>query len=131
VGVPLAPRYSSVPIRRCAEVGRQKLNELYPDFTVIPTSILDDDLMRGFGQALFKALGIIRVYTKKVGHEADYDDPIILPISGTVEDTALELHKDFLKKLQYAKIWGKGKHEGQRVKNNFVLTDGDIIEFHI
>ncbi len=114
-----------------AEAGREKLNELYPDFTIIPSSILDDDLMHNFGKALFDALRVMRVYTKKVGHEADFDDPIILPIGGTVEDAALELHKDFLNKLQYAKVWGKGKFEGQRVKNNFVLTDGDIIEFHI
>jgi len=66
-----------------------------------------------------------------VGHEPDYSDPIILPIGGTVEDAARMLHKDFAEKFQFAKIWGKGKFEGQRVKNNFVLSDGDIIEFHI
>ncbi len=114
-----------------AAAGREKLSQLYPEFTVIPSSILDDELMHEFKRALFEALGVIRVYTKKVGHEADFDDPIILPIGGTVEDAALELHKDFLNKLQYANVWGEGKHEGQRVKNNFVLTDGDIIEFRI
>jgi len=114
-----------------ADIGREKLNQLYPDFKIIPTSILDDDMMFNFAKSLFDALGVIRVYTKKVGHDPDYDDPIILPIGGTVEDAALQLHKDFLKKLQYAKVWGEGKHEGQRVKNNFVLTDGDIIEFRI
>jgi ribosome-interacting GTPase 1 len=114
-----------------AEAGRKVLADLYPDFPVIPTSILDDNLMENFKQAIFKALEVIRVYTKRIGHEAVFDDPIILPIGGTVEEAALELHKDFLHKLQYARIWGEGKHEGQRVKNNFVLTDGDIIEFHI
>ncbi len=114
-----------------AEAGSKILAERYSRFNVIPTSILDDDLMHNFKQALFEALGVIRVFTKKVGHEPDYEDPIILPIGGTVEEAALALHKDFLNKLQYAKIWGEGKHEGQRVKNNFVLTDGDIIEFHI
>jgi len=118
-------------LEEVAETGRKVLAELYSQFKVIPTSILDDDLMNNFKQSLFEALGVIRVYTKKVGHEPDYDDPIILSIGGTVEEAALALHKDFLNKLQYAKIWGKGKHEGQRVMNNFVLTDGDIIEFHI
>jgi len=73
----------------------------------------------------------MKVYTKRVGYEPDFTDPVILPIGGTVEDAAYLLHKDFAQKLQYAKIWGKGKFEGQRVKNNFVLTDGDVIEFHI
>jgi len=114
-----------------AVAGRKVLSEIYPEFTVIPSSILDDKLMDDFKRTLFEALEVIRVYTKKVGKEPDYDDPIILPIGGTVEDAALELHKDFLNKLQYAKVWGEGKHDGQRVKNNFTLTDGDIIEFHI
>lgn len=114
-----------------ADAGRKVLTDLYPDFSVIPTSILDDNLMANFKQAVFEALGVIRVYTKRVGHKADFDDPIILPIGGTVEAAALELHKDFLHKLQYARVWGEGKHEGQRVKNNFVLSDGDIIEFRI
>lgn len=111
--------------------GLEKMRSLYSDFLIVPTSILDDNAMGKFKQAIFDALGVIRIYTKRVGHEADYSDPIILPVGGTVEDAALSLHKDFVQKLQYAKVWGKGKHEGQRVKNSFILSDGDIIEFHI
>jgi len=113
------------------EVGMAGLAELYPDFTIVPSSILDDEVLENFKKAMFDSLGVIRVYTKRVGHEVDFADPIILPEGGTVEEAAVELHKDFARKLQYAKVWGAGKHEGQRVKNNFVLTDGDIIEFHI
>jgi small GTP-binding protein len=113
------------------EQGLAKLKELYPDFTVVPTSILDDDSMAAFQLAIFQALGIIRVYTKKVGHDPEFKDPIILPIGGTVEDAAMTLHRDFAHKLQFAKVWGDGKFEGQRVKNNYVLSDKDIIEFHI
>ncbi len=74
---------------------------------------------------------IIRVYTKTPGKEVDYSDPIILPFDATVEDAALSIHKDFAHKLQYAKVWGEGKFDGQRVTNSFQLTDGDVIEFHI
>jgi uncharacterized protein len=97
----------------------------------VPTSIIDDELMNNFGAVIFKALNIIRVYTKKIGHEAEFIDPIILPVGSSVGDAAITLHKDFAYKLQYAKVWGKGKFEGQRVKNNYVLTDEDIVEFHI
>lgn len=113
------------------EVSLQTLKERFKGFTIIPTSILDDDSLNQFKEAVFKSLKIMRVYTKRVGHEADFTDPIILPVGGTVEEAAVALHKDFAYKLQFAKIWGKGKFEGQRVKNNYVLTDGDIIEFHI
>jgi ribosome-interacting GTPase 1 len=103
----------------------------FADFEIVPTSILDDESLDEFKATVFRALNIIRVFTKRVGHEPDYADPIILPIDGTVEDAARTLHKDFAEKFQFAKIWGKGKFEGQRVKSSFVLTDGDIIEFHI
>jgi len=113
------------------DIGLIKIQTLYPDFTIIPTSIIDDETLNNFRAAIFKSLGIIRVYTKRIGHEVDYVDPIILPIGGTVEDAAYALHKDFAFKLQFAKIWGEGKFEGQRVKNSFVLSDKDVIEFHI
>jgi ribosome-interacting GTPase 1 len=113
------------------EAGLNQLRIRYSDFTVIPTSILEDASLEQFKAAIFGALDIIRVYTKRIGHEPDLHDPIILPVGGTVEDAAFSIHKDFARQMQFAKIWGKGKFEGQRVKNNYVLSDKDIIEFHI
>ncbi|MGB5107728.1 MAG: GTPase [Candidatus Zixiibacteriota bacterium] len=80
---------------------------------------------------LFSTLQLLRVYTKTPGHEADQSDPVILHIGATVEDAAYSIHKDFAERLQFAKIWGIGKHDGQRVHNDFVLSDGDVLEFHI
>lgn len=103
----------------------------FPYSQILQTTILDDETMNSLKKAIFDSLGIIRVYTKKVGHEVVLEDPIILPIGGTVEDAAITIHKDFAQKLQFAKVWGHGKFEGQKVKNSFVLNDRDIIEFHI
>jgi ribosome-interacting GTPase 1 len=107
------------------------LKEMFPGFVVVPTSIIDDDSLAAFQKAIFDALSIMRVYTKPVGHDPDYNDPIILPIAGTVEQAAEALHKDFAHKLKFAKIWGEGKFDGQRVQGDFQLSDGDIIEFHM
>jgi len=107
------------------------LKEAYGDFIIVPTSVIADDSMENFKRVVFNSLGIIRVYTKRIGMEPDFKDPIILPVGGTVEDAGVVLHKDFARKLQFAKIWGSGKYDGQRVKSNFVLSDGDIVEFHI
>jgi uncharacterized protein len=111
--------------------GLKQLQERFIGFVIVPTSLLEDESLNNFRAAIFNAMKIIRVYTKRIGHEVEYIDPIILPIGGTVEQAAVMLHKDFAYKLQFAKVWGKGKFEGQRVKNNYVLSDGDIIEFHI
>jgi hypothetical protein len=107
------------------------LKNIYHDFIVIPTSILDDSSLNDLKKGIFLSLEIIRVYTKRIGHEPVLVDPIILPIGGTVESAAMTIHKDFAHQLQFAKVWGKGKIDGQKVKSNFVLSDEDIIEFHI
>jgi ribosome-interacting GTPase 1 len=68
-----------------------------------------------FVKRFFVALNVIRISLKKSAMSPKYRDPIILRPGSTVADAALVLHKDFAYKLQYAKIWGKGKFEGQRV----------------
>ncbi len=80
---------------------------------------------------LFRVLDIIRVYTKTPGQKPDLEDPIILDRGSTMEDAAAEVHKDFRKKLRYARVWGSGKHDGVMVKKDHVLEDGDLIELHI
>ncbi|MDZ4230726.1 MAG: GTPase, partial [Dehalococcoidales bacterium] len=79
---------------------------------------------------IYQTLDIIRVYTKTPGQKPDLADPIILGQGSTLEDAALEVHKDFRARLKYARVWGSGKHDGVMVKRNHVLQDGDIIELH-
>jgi ribosome-interacting GTPase 1 len=80
---------------------------------------------------LVEILDLIRVYTKVPGQKADIRDPIVLVRGSTLEDAARELHKDFLARLKYARLWGSGKHNGLRVSREHVLEDGDIIELHV
>jgi ribosome-interacting GTPase 1 len=107
------------------------IERLFAEFRIVKTSILDDGSLDRFRRAVYDALGIIRVYTKPVGKEADRTDPVILPLNSTVEDAAVALHKDFAQRLKFARIWGSGKHEGQRVQRDFVLSDEDTLEFHV
>jgi ribosome-interacting GTPase 1 len=107
------------------------LHNNFPQFVILPTTILDDKTILNLKKAIFDSLGIIRVYTKRIGHEAVMEYPTILPVGGTVEYAAMTIHKDFAQKLQFARVWGQARFEGQRVKGDFVLSDGDIVEFHI
>jgi len=109
---------------------RKALRAKFDGFEIVGTSIIEDETLDQFRKTVFEALTIIRVYTKPVSKEVDYSDPIILPAGATVQDAAFGLHKDFAERLKFAKIWGEGKHDGQRVKADFGLVDGDIIEFH-
>jgi ribosome-interacting GTPase 1 len=110
---------------------RQALEARFSGFTIIPTTLIDDASLNNFRREIFRALNIIRVYTKYIGHEAELVDPVILPVGATVEEAAVSIHKEFAAKLKFAKIWGAGKFDGQRVQKDYVLTDGDVVEFHI
>ena len=75
--------------------------------------------------------GVIRVYSKNPGKDPDLDEPFVIPRDSTLEDLAGRIHKDFLIKLKYARIWGKSVHDGMMVQRDHVMQDGDIVEIHI
>ena len=83
------------------------------------------------GQAIYDALDVIRVYTKAPGRQADLNEPVVVRRGSTVEEVAESVHKDFLKNLKYAQVWGSGKFDGQKVKRQYVLQEGDILELHV
>jgi ribosome-interacting GTPase 1 len=114
-----------------SEMWQQELAERFPGFTIVPTTLIDDDSLEHFKSEIFRAMNVIRVYTKYVGHEAELVDPVILPVGATVEQAAVSIHKEFAAKLKFARIWGQGKFDGQKVQRDYVLADGDIVEFHI
>ena len=82
-------------------------------------------------RTIYNILDIIRIYTKSPGAKADLSEPVILKTGSTVEEAARSIHKDFLRNLKYAQVWGSGKFDGQKVSRGYVLEDGDVLEFHI
>jgi hypothetical protein len=87
--------------------------------------------MAAFLQQMYGLSGIIRVYTKAPGKQADRTAPFVLPKESTLGDLAAKIHKDFVAKLKFAKIWGTAVHEGRMVQKEYVLQDGDVVEMHI
>ncbi len=79
---------------------------------------------------VFELLGLVLVYTKKPGKDADLKAPLVLRKGSTIGDVARQLHKDFAKKLRYAKLWGSAKFQGQMVSRNYELKNGDVIEIY-
>ncbi len=107
---------------------KERYGRSFPVFSLSATKGAGlEDLREG----IFKALGVIRIYTKPPGKEADFSEPVILRKGSTVEDAATSVHKDFMSNMRFARIWGSEKYQGQMVKRDYVLQDGDIIEFHI
>lgn len=81
--------------------------------------------------ALYQALEVIRVYTKKPGKPPDMDAPFTIPRGGTLLDLAERIHRELPEKLKSARIWGTGVFDGQTVPRDHVLHDKDVVEIHV
>jgi ribosome-interacting GTPase 1 len=58
-------------------------------------------------------------------------DPLIITGVPTIRAVCKLIHKDFLKKFNYAKIWGKSaKFDGQTVGLKHILNNEDVVELH-
>ncbi len=97
----------------------------------IPISILNSINLDIFLKIVFDLSEIMRVYSKYPGREPDLNEPFVLPRDSTLEELAGRIHKDFLIKLKFARVWGKSAHSGQMIQRDHVLQDGDIVELHI
>jgi ribosome-interacting GTPase 1 len=83
------------------------------------------------GETLFKALDIIRVYTKEPDERAHSEKPFILRKGATVYDLAKNIHSDFSERFSFAKVWSKRLvFSPQKVGATFTLEDGDVVEIH-
>jgi len=101
------------------------------DWPLIPVSAKTGHNFDLLKRKVFDSLELIRVYTKVPGKEPDRTAPFVLKRGSRLEDLASKIHKDFLAKLRYAKVWGKDVYDGQMVQRDHQLQDGDIVELHI
>ncbi|MFH0868435.1 MAG: GTPase [Candidatus Woesearchaeota archaeon] len=83
-------------------------------------------------ELIYKKLRIIRIYLKEFNKQADMEEPMIMWENATLRDLCLKLHKDFVDKFKFARIWGSAKFPGQHItKLNYELKDGDIVELRM
>ncbi len=118
-----------------SEDTRQKLDSLVSRyggrFTIVPVSAGRGDGLEQLRETVYQALDVVRVYTKPPSGKVDITAPSVVRRGSTVGDIAETVHKDFARNLKYAQVWGSGKFDGQRVRRDYVLQDGDIVELHI
>jgi len=104
-------------------------NKLNPDICISAEKNI------GIGELkewIYNKLKIIRIYLKEYSKKADMEEPLILWEGATLKDLCLKLHKDFVDKFKFARIWGSARFPGQHItKLNYELKDGDIIELRI
>lgn len=109
------------------------LHELCPlDFPEYPISTETGAGVEELRTAIYRALNVVRVYTKQPTHKtADFERPFTLPAGSTVLDVAEQVHRDFAEKFKFARVWGTGVHDGIVVKGDHEVHDRDVVELHI
>ncbi|MBN2458775.1 GTP-binding protein [Candidatus Woesearchaeota archaeon] len=82
---------------------------------------------------IFTKLGFIRIFLKQPGKEADMAEPLIMKGGATIRDVCEKLHKDFVARFKFARIWGKSsRFPGQKLLSlNHMLIDKDVLEIHL
>jgi uncharacterized protein len=84
-------------------------------------------------EQIFNKLHFIRIYLKEVGKKPDFNEPMIIKSPCTLKDICEKLHREFITKFKFARIWGKSvKFDGQKlVKLEHEVKDEDVIELHM
>ncbi len=83
-------------------------------------------------EAIYKAMDVVRVYSKlPSAKEPDRDRPFTLRRGSCLLEMAGMVHKDFLEKLKFARVWGTAVHNGTQVKGDYILHDKDVVELHM
>lgn len=110
--------------------------ELLDDLLEVSWSYLAVSTITGEGleelaAETFRALGVMRVYSKQPGKPPDLERPFTLSAGSTVGDLARAIHQDLSENFKFARVWGPSAHDGQKVQQGHVLEEGDVVEIHI
>jgi ribosome-interacting GTPase 1 len=110
------------------EIVREMFGERFPIHVIAAESGTGLPELR---QAMYEFLKVMRIYSKHPGKPPDKSSPFTCPIGSTVHEFAGLVHRDFEENLKSARVWGTGVFDGQTVKRDHVLHDGDIVELHL
>ena len=101
------------------------------EWSLIPISAEAGRNFDSLKLAVFEQLGIMRIYSKAPGKKPDLSAPFVIQKGSTVEEFAGKIHKDFHDNLKTARVWGSAQYDGQMVKRDHILLDGDVVELRI
>jgi small GTP-binding protein len=104
-----------------------RLADAFGDLELVPVSVLDDASLERFREAVWRLLGLIRVYLRHAGGVDD--EPLAFEPGATVEDVADAIHHELAASFRAARIWGpSARFDGQRVGREHVVADLDEVE---
>lgn len=126
--------YAMLLINKIDTVSDEKIEEVkkrFPEAFFISAETGEN--LEQLKQGIYDNLHMTRVYLKEPTKEADMNEPMIMRTGDTILDLCEKLHRDFVNKFKFFRVWGKSaRYNGQKLTNlKHVLEDEDIIELHV
>ena len=126
--VPAITCLTKIDLTDVAKVEKIK-KELNADITISAEQDINIELLK---ELIFEKMDFMRVFMKEPRKDEDIKEPLIIKRNFTIGDVCNKLHKDFVKKFKFARVWGKSaKFPGQRLMTNHILKDQDVLELHM
>ncbi|UCD03470.1 MAG: GTP-binding protein [Candidatus Aenigmatarchaeota archaeon] len=98
---------------------------------IVKVSAERDENLDDLREAIWKKLGLIRLYMKRIGHDPDMKEPLIMKDGCTVMGVAKKILRGQEKYFKHARIWGpSARFPEQKVGPYHKLRDKDIVELH-
>ena len=115
-----------------AENRLSALQTRFPQFKSVAVSAEQKLHLETLRDAMRASTGLIRVFPRSNQARNKPDEkPVIIPANSTIEDFAGKIHKDIVRKLKHAKVWGNSvKFPGQQVGKGHTLSDMDIVTLY-
>jgi small GTP-binding protein len=126
-GITLPALLAATKMDEASEGALASLQTAVPDLPVTGVSIIDDESLVAFKEAVWNLTGLIRVYLRHDG--ITDEEPLALKPKATVADVATKIHKDIGASFHSAHLWGpSARFDGQQVGRNHHVQDGDTLE---
>jgi small GTP-binding protein len=108
----------------------QVKRRINPDVIISAENKVNMDELK---KKIYERLSLAKIYLKEVNKKPDLEEPLIMRKGCNLGDVCTKIHKDFVRKFRFARIWGKSsKFGGQSFRKlDKVLEDGDIVEIHL
>ncbi|KAL0211681.1 hypothetical protein RCL1_005307 [Eukaryota sp. TZLM3-RCL] len=120
-------------LNKCDAMSLEEL-ELFDKIpNYVPISVHKNWNIDGLKDAIWDALNITRIYTKKRGCPVDFAEPVALsrrrgPV--TVKRFVESIHRGLAGKVSYAWVWGRSvRFQPMKCSVSHVLEDEDIVSF--
>ena len=115
-----------------AEKGKlSKIKKNYQPDAIVSATTLEG--IEGLKEKLYGKLNFVRIFLKQINKPADMEVPLVVRAPANLETVCRKIHRDFIRKFRFAKIWGKSaKFPGQEFRKlDKQLADGDVVEIHL